>query len=152
MTVQNPAPGYPHVIPYLTLQPGEGEAAIAYYTKHFGFKERMRLPMKDKDGNPRIGHCELTRGDSLLMLSDFSCMDGAPSGAVQTMIYIDDIDRVFEAALADGATETMALQDMFYGDRSGALRDPFGHAWHLAQHMRDVSEAEMREAMAKMNG
>lgn len=150
MTVQNPAPGYPCIIPYLKVATGKGDLAIAYYTKHFGAKERMRLPMKDKNGQACIGHSELMFGDSMIMVSDFGDIPTDVQSIVQILVAVDNIDQVFAGALADGATEIMALQDMFYGDRSGVLKDPFGHVWHLTQHIRDVSEEEMRTIMDKM--
>ena len=153
MTVQNPAPGYPRLIPYLQLPAGQAEAAIAYYTRHLGAKERMRLPMKNQQGQACIGHAELQFGDSVLMLSDFACVPaGETSQTVQILVAVDDIDTVFAQMLAAGSTEIMPLEDRFYGDRTGVLRDPFGHAWHLTQHIRDVGEEEMRAVMAKMNG
>ena len=152
MTVQNPAPGYPRIIPYLQFEGGRGEAAIAYYVRHLGATERMRLPMKNAEGAPRIGHCELMFGDSMVMLSDFSGLpQDANSKTVQIMLYVDGIDAMFADLMANGCQEIMPLQDLFYGDRAGAVRDPFGHAWHLAQHMRDVSPEEMQATMDKMN-
>jgi PhnB protein len=53
------------------------------------------------------------------------------------------VDAVFAKAVAAGASVVMLPQDMFYGDRSGTLKDPFGHAWMLASHIEDVSPKEM---------
>ena len=59
------------------------------------------------------------------------------------MIYVENADAVFKQALECGAQQTRALQDQFYGDRSGTLRDPFGHVWTVATHVEDVPPDEM---------
>jgi PhnB protein len=66
------------------------------------------------------------------------------------MIYVDDVDATFKQALEAGATETRAVQDQFYGDRSGVLTDPFGHVWTVATHKEDVAPEEMERRMASM--
>jgi PhnB protein len=64
------------------------------------------------------------------------------------MIYVEDVDTVFKRALTAGGKETKALQDQFYGDRSGTLTDPFGHSWTVATHKEDVSPDEMKRRAA----
>ena len=59
------------------------------------------------------------------------------------MIYVDDVDTIYNQAIAAGGLELKALQDQFYGDRSGTLKDPFGHVWTIATHKEDVSPEEM---------
>ena len=68
------------------------------------------------------------------------------------MIYVEDVDRVFRQALAQGATQLRPVVDQFYGDRSGTLADPFGHVWTVATHVEDVPAEEMNRRMAKMQG
>ena len=64
------------------------------------------------------------------------------------MIYVEDVDTIFNQAIAAGGEEQKPLQDQFYGDRSGTLKDPFGHVWHVATHKEDVSPEEMDKRMA----
>jgi PhnB protein len=145
--------GYPQVTPYLCV--AGAEAAIAFYSAVFGATERLRLAGPDG----LIGHAELQIGDSLVMLSDeYPEMDqrspkslgGTP---VTLSVYTDDVDAVFERAVAGGATPTRPPTDQFYGDRAGQFEDPFGHRWSVATHVEDVSPEEMaRRAAEAMSG
>jgi PhnB protein len=135
--------GYPRVSPYLAV---DGAAdAIAFYQQVFGAIERMRMP--GPDGT--IGHCELELGDSLIMLAD-EYPDVGHHGPrhyggtpVAISVYVEDVDDVFARALAAGASALREPEDQFYGDRSGSFEDPFGHRWHVATHVEDVSPEEM---------
>jgi PhnB protein len=135
--------GYPRVMPYLIVD-GASDA-IGFYTDVLGFSERMRMPGPDG----LVGHAELTLGDAVIMLADENPEMGALSpgsvggSPVTIHVYLDDVDSVFERALAAGAKSTRAVEDQFYGDRSGQLEDPFGHRWNLATHVEDVSPEEM---------
>lgn len=139
--------GYHSVIPYLIVDDAEG--AIDYYTKVFGGEEVMRFPMED-----RIAHAEIKIGDAHIMLADEApdmgyrspeALGGTP---VSIMLYVPDVDAVFAAAIEEGATEERAVQDQFYGDRSGTLVDPYGHRWTIATHVEDVSAEEMQRRMS----
>ena len=138
--------GYHSVTPYLVVD--DANAAIDFYTRALGAQEKFRMPMGD-----RIGHAELTIGDSHIMLADeFPDMDhlGPKSRGgttVSLLVYVDDVDSAFRTAVAAGATEQRAVADQFYGDRSGTLLDPFGHQWTLATHVEDVSPQEMESRM-----
>jgi PhnB protein len=66
------------------------------------------------------------------------------------MLYVDDVDAVVARALAAGATLLRPVEDQFYGDRGGKLRDPFGHLWWLASHIEDVSEEEIQRRAAAL--
>jgi PhnB protein len=146
----SPVPrGYHTVTPYLAV---DGAAkAIAFYVKAFGAKERFRF---DAPGG-KIGHAELQIGDSVVMLAD-PWPEGhfvPPKGtdvSSSIHLYVDDADAVFARAIAAGAVSVQPMENKFYGDRSGSVRDPFGHLWHVATHVEDVSEEEMRRRMAKM--
>jgi PhnB protein len=135
--------GYPQVSPYLAV---DGAAdAIAFYQQVFGAIERMRMP--GPDGT--IGHCELELGDSLIMLAD-EYPDVGHHGPrhyggtpVAISVYVEDVDDVFARAIAAGASARREPSDQFYGDRSGSFEDPFGHRWHVATHVEDVSPEEM---------
>jgi PhnB protein len=145
--------GYPRVTPYLIVD--GADAAIGFYSKVLGAKERMR--MGSPDG--RIGHAELQLGDSMIMLADehpeFGNVGPRTVGGTPVMIavYVEDVDSVFERALAEGAKEVRAVDNQFYGDRTGQFEDPFGHRWSVATHVEDVPPEEMEErAAAAMAG
>jgi PhnB protein len=128
--------------------------AIEFYQRAFGATELFRMPAPDG----RVAHAELQIGDSRVMLSDpFPETGNAPAGkggssAVGLFLYVADVDEWFRRATAAGAVETMPLADMFWGDRFGKLKDPFGIEWSLASHIEDVEPGEMmkraEEAMA----
>jgi len=71
---------------------------------------------------------------------------------VSLMIYVQDVDSTYKEAIASGATEMKPLQDQFYGDRSGTLKDPYGHVWTIATHKEDVTPEEMDKRMAAAHG
>jgi PhnB protein len=149
----NPIPeDYPRVIPYLSVE--GAAAAIDFYTKVFGAKERVR--MGGPDG--LVGHAELQLGDSVIMLADTMPEMGQPSPKaiggtpVTVMVYVEDVDAVYKSALASGATEQRPVEDQFYGDRAGSFVDPFGHVWFVASHIEDVSPEEMEKRAAQMGG
>lgn len=141
--------GYHSVTAYLTVS--DAAAAIEFYQRAFGATEHMRMPMGDK-----IGHADVVIGDTHVMLADeFPDMGklGPTSrgGATSSlMIYVPDVDAAFEKAVAAGAEVVRPVEDQFYGDRSGWLRDPFGHEWTLSTHVEDVSVDEMNRRMAQM--
>jgi PhnB protein len=146
----NPIPeGYHSVTPYLIVK---GAAkAIDYYKKVFGATEIMRMP----GPNGTVGHAEIKIGDSIIMLADeqqgnFRSPEGLGGSPVSLMVYVEDVDKTFKQAISSGAKETRALQDQFYGDRSGNLVDPFGHVWTVATHKEDVSAAEMQRRMSTL--
>lgn len=147
MVVRAIPEGYHSVTPYLVID--GAEEAIRFYTQALGATEVLRLPMGDK-----IGHAEVRIGDSHVMLSDeWPDMDirGPKSrgGATSSlMIYVEDVDAAFARAVAAGATIERPVEDQFYGDRSGAIVDPFGHRWTLSTHVEDVPEDEMQRRMA----
>jgi len=146
--------GYHTVSPSLIVD-GASEA-IDFYKRAFGAEERGRMPAPDG----RIAHAEIQIGDSVVMLSDPFPMQNAKSPkelggtTVTTFLYVEDVDAVVKQAGEAGATVTMEPDDMFWGDRFGALMDPFGHAWAVATHIEDVPPEEMAErgkaAMAAM--
>jgi PhnB protein len=139
--------GYHSVTPYIVVD--DAAAALDFYKRAFGAVELLRMPMGD-----RIGHAEIRIGDSHVMLADeFPEMDklgpksrGGPTASL--MVYLEDVDAAFARALAAGATQERAVEDQFYGDRSGSLFDPFGHCWMLSTHIEDVPEDEMQRRMA----
>ncbi len=147
----SPTPGQRRsVTPSLTCTPCA--EAIEFYERAFGAEEvgqRMTMP----DGI--VAHAELRIGDSVVMLGD-EWPDG-PTRSPATLggstaalfIYTDDVDALWERAVAAGAEEVFPLEMQFYGDKAGRVRDPFGHTWGLGQHVDDVSEQEMQRRMAQ---
>lgn len=141
--------GYPRVTPYLHVS--AAAAAIDFYSSVLGAQERMRMPAP----GGKIGHAEVEIGESIIMLADeFPDMDvrgpKAIGGTPVTLhVYVDDVDAVFDAALAAGATSVRAVENQFYGDRVGQFEDPFGHRWSVATHVEDVPPHEMERRMAE---
>jgi uncharacterized glyoxalase superfamily protein PhnB len=136
------------VVPYLRVK---GAAkAIDFYTKALGAKEHMRMPGPDE----RLMHAELEIAGGIIYLSDeFPEMGGetgAPNGAVTIHLNVPDCDALFAQAIAAGATATMPLQDMFWGDRFGKLKDPFGHEWSISTTKEHLSPEEMNRRGAEM--
>ena len=104
----------------------------------------------------KLMHASIRIGDSAVMLNDEFPDWGVlgpkalKGSAVTIHLYVDDVDAVVARAVGAGAKVTMPVADMFWGDRYGILEDPYGHKWSVATHVRDVTAAEMREAMKKM--
>ncbi len=142
--------GYDSVTPYLIVD--DAKAAIDFYTRAFGAKEKFRLPMGD-----RIGHAELQIGDSVVMLADeFPDMDhlGPKSRGgttVSLLHYVEDVDSAFKKALDAGASEHRPVENQFWGDRMGSLTDPFGHHWSLATTVEEVPPEEMQRRMVEFS-
>jgi len=144
--------GFNTITPYLIIK-GAAQA-IEYYKKVFGATEVLRMDQPDG----KVGHAELKIGDSRIMLADENPKLGqghvsaASVGAspVSLYLYIPDVDRVVERAVAAGAKILKPVQDQFYGDRSGFLQDPFGHLWSVATHVEDVAPQELEERMKKI--
>ena len=141
--------GYHSVTPYLIIN-GAADA-IDFYKKAFGATELFRM---DHEG--KVGHAEIKIGDSPIMLADEApqmgylgpkAIGGSP---VSIMIYVEDVDTIYNQAIKAGGEELKPLTDQFYGDRSGTLKDPFGHVWHVATHKEDVTPEEMDKRMAAM--
>jgi PhnB protein len=152
MSKVSPIPaGYNSITPYLVVR-GAAQA-IDYYKSVFGATEVFR--MDGPDG--KVGHAELKIGDSRIMLADENPSMGAGytsatsigASPVSLYLYIPDVDRVVERAVAAGAKLLKPVQDQFYGDRSGFIQDPFGHLWGVATHVEDVSPQELEERAKK---
>lgn len=139
--------GYHSVTPYLVVN--DAAAAIDFYKRAFDAKETYRYPGPDEKS---IINAELKVGDSIVLLSDEfphgGCRSPSSIGgtAVTLHIYTEDVDKVFNQAVNAGATIVMYVMDMFWGDRYGQLRDPFGHIWSIATHKRDLSQEEIQKA------
>jgi len=143
MTVKFTPDGYHTATPYWIIK--GAATAIEFYKKAFGATELFRMAAP----GGKIGHAEIKIGDSPIMLADeFPEMDargpqsfgGTP---VSIMLYVADVDTVFDRAMAAGAKVKQPVQDKFYGDRNGVLADPFGHVWTIATHKEDLTPEEV---------
>jgi len=141
---------HPSVSPHLVV--GDGAAAIDFYVKAFDAVELGRV--QGPDG--RLMHAALQINGSTVMLNDDfpEYNDGKSStptalGGTPVTIHltVTDVDAKFQQAIDAGATVIAALENQFWGDRYGVLRDPFGHHWSLGQPVREVSPEEIAEAM-----
>lgn len=138
----------PTLTPHLVCR--DAAAAIDFYRQAFGAEEVMRIP--NPDG--KLMHAAVTIDGAMLMLMDEMTDIGALSplslgGSPVTLhVSVPDADAAIARAEAAGATVTMPAADMFWGDRYGQVRDPFGHSWSLAHPLREtaMSEADLREA------
>jgi len=142
----NPIPeGYRTVTPDLVVR--EATQAIEFYKKAFGARELMRFKMPDG----KIGHAELLIGNSIVMLCDENPRGGCAAPATLNgttamfFLYVEDVDAAFQQVVKAGATVVMPVADLFWGDRSGQVQDPFGHRWHLATHKEDLTPAQIDE-------
>jgi PhnB protein len=140
--------GYGAVTPYLIV---DGAArAIEFYKEAFGAEETFRM----EGPGGRVGHAEIKIGDSHVMLADEHPEMGARGprsfggSPISLVLYVEDVDATVSRAVEAGAKLTRPVANQFYGDRTGGLEDPFGHAWYVATHVEDVSEEEMKKRAA----
>jgi uncharacterized glyoxalase superfamily protein PhnB len=137
------------ITPHLVCK--DAAAAIDFYARAFGAEETMRLP--GPDGG--LMHAEVRIGGALLMLTEarpeWGARDPHALGGSPVTLHLDvaDVDAAFARAVDAGATVTMPVADMFWGDRYGQVQDPFGHHWSMATHIRDVSPEALAAAAAE---
>jgi uncharacterized glyoxalase superfamily protein PhnB len=146
--------GYHTLTPHLVVE-GAGQA-IEFYKKAFGAEEILRMPGPD---GKSIMHAEIRIGDSRLFLVDeFPEMGtrgplGIGGTPVIIHVYVEDVDTVFNRAVAAGAQVRMPLEDAFWGDRYCQVTDPFGHRWSLATRKEDLTPEEIgQRAQAAFGG
>lgn len=140
---------------YAYLRVKGADEAIGFYVRAFGATEKMRLT----EPGGRVGHAELLIGGHEFMLSEefpeYGILGPASvGGASMTMhLHVDDADAAIERAVAAGATVLRPPQDQFYGERSGTIRDPFGHEWNFGHSIEKLTTEEMqRRYTAMMTG
>lgn len=132
------------VLPYLRTR--DANAAIEFYKQVFGAEELFRL----SEPSGRIGHAELKFGSTVVMISDEYPEYGIQSPLAfngtgsMVQLQVDNVDEIFQRAVAAGARVTMEPKDQFYGQRSAKFTDPFGHEWGLGQEIEKVSNAEIQ--------
>ncbi len=141
--------GYTSITPYM-VQKNCAEA-IKCYQKALGAK--VLTKMAGPSGS--IMHCEIQIGNAIVMMSDeFPGMSPpAPSAerpsSMNVMVYSEKIDALFKKAQKAGFSLEMPLANMFWGDRFGKLKDPFGYSWAFGEHLEDVAPAEMKKRAKK---
>jgi len=143
----------PALSPHLVVD--DANAAIDFYVKAFGAVEVGRIP--GPDGKLIHGAVQID-GATVLLADDFPEMSGGKSmtpkslGGTPVTIHltVTDVETRFQQAVDAGATVVMPLEDQFWGDRYGIVRDPFGHQWSLGQPVREVSYEEIQQAVSQM--
>lgn len=132
------------LFPYLRVK--DAGRAIEFYKRAFGATEKFRLT----EPSGRIGHCELLFGNTTLMLSEeypeygFLGPQSIGGTSISIHLHLENADAAIERAVAAGATVLRPASDAFYGERSGTVRDPFGHEWMLGHSIEDVTPEEMQ--------
>jgi PhnB protein len=128
--------GYHTVTPYLTVH---GAPKVIKFLKQAFGAELSHEPIKRPDGT--IMHAEVTIGDSRVMIADENEMSKATTSSLY--LYVPNVDSVYQSAVKAGGTTIMEPTDMFYGDRSGSVKDPSGNSWFIATHVEDVAPQEL---------
>jgi PhnB protein len=151
----SPIPDRLHTVtPRLVVS--DGAAAIAFYGRAFGAQE-LGERFTGPDGE--LIHAEILIGDSVVMITE-DAVDG-PARSPERMggmvscimsLYWENVDAAWERAVGAGAEVMFPLEDQFYGERGGRLRDPFGQQWMMSQHIEDVSPQEMSRRAAEFFG
>jgi uncharacterized glyoxalase superfamily protein PhnB len=142
MTQAIPA-GYHSLTPSFTFK--DSKKAIEFYKKAFNATVLDTFPGLDGKG---IMHATLKIGDSIFMMGDEmpQCKSAESIGGspISLFLYVQDADAAFKQAVAAGATVTMPVAEMFWGDRAGNVKDPFGYQWMIATHKRDMTKEQIR--------
>ena len=145
MSINPIADGCNSVNAYLVVK--DAQAAIDFYQKAFGATVSCVLPLPGDQG---IMHAEVRIGNSTVMLGDENPQWGTKSpetlggSPVSLHIYVPDVDAAFQTAIDAGCTSVSPVADMFWGDRTGKVADPFGYQWGIATHTEDVSDEDMQ--------
>lgn len=124
--------------------------AIAWYAKAFEAHELLRNTAPD---GVSIMHAELLLGDSRFFVVDEfpdSVVSPATLGgtSITLHLYVEDVDAMFDRAVAAGAAVVLPVADQFWGDRYGILTDPFGHRWSIASRIEDLSPKKLQDRAA----
>ena len=139
------------VTPHIVVRGAEG--AINFFTNVFGAEELTRIPSPDGGA---ISFAKVRIGDSIITLSDemtgnlLYAPTSIPSGGISLHVYVDDVDAVWQTAIEHGATVAASLADVYWGDRVGAIIDPFGVRWTVATRIEKLSDQEIRERAEKI--
>lgn len=122
--------------------------SIEFYKRAFGAEELFAMPGPDGKG---VMHAEVRIGDSIIMMGEENPQE--PCKSAETMggspvsfyIYVENADQAYRTALQAGAEAQMPVEDMFWGDRTGTVKDPFGYSWTLATHIKDLTMQEIQQ-------
>ena len=140
--------GYHTVTPSFTFK--DSKKAIEFYKKAFGAKVLDLFP---RPGGQGTMHATIQIGNSIVMMGDempgaencgksAATLGGSP---ISLYLYVPNADATFNQAIEAGGTQTMPVADMFWGDRCGTLKDPFGYSWMIATHKQDLTNDEVRK-------
>jgi PhnB protein len=141
MSTARPVPdGFNTVTPFLNLR--EAAAAAEFYRQAFGAVETTRIVAPDGV----ILHIELRIGNSTVMLAE--AVNDPPSES-SIHLYLEDADRCWDRAVAAGALVVVPLQDMYWGDRYGLLRDRWGTHWAIRRRIEDLSTQEVQRRITE---
>jgi PhnB protein len=121
----------------------DATAMLSFMERAFGAEILSRH--EDPDG--RVMHAVATIGDSHVMLGE-STAEWPPTRAM-LHLYVEDVAAVHRRAVDAGGRSARDPEDMFYGDRSGGVEDPWGNQWWIATHVEDVSPEEMERRSAE---
>ncbi len=136
--------GYHSITPSLTFK--DSQKAIEFYKKALGAKVMDLFPNLNGKG---IMHATIQIGNSIIMMGDEmpQCKSAETLGSspISLYVYVSNADAAFKQAVSAGAAVVMPVADMFWGDRAGSLKDPFGYSWMIATHTRDLSNDEIKK-------
>ncbi len=138
--------GYNSVTPYIIFK--DSRKAIEFYEIAFGAKRQFLMMAPNGES---VMHAEMRIGDSAIMMSDENpqqpCRSAETAGGspVGFYLYVENVDSAFDKAVEAGALSIMPVQDMFWGDRVGSVKDPFGYNWTLATRTRDMTPEEIEQ-------
>jgi PhnB protein len=136
MSTKHIPEGYHSITPSFSVD--GAQKLVAFIKDVFGARERMRM----QGPGGKIMHAEFDIGDSAIMVAD--TMPEWPAKSNSLYVYVEDVDATYKRAIQVGATSVREPQNMFYGDRTAAVTDPFGNFWGIATHVEDVSPEELK--------
>lgn len=148
MTVKPIPDGYHSITPYLIVR--DAARALDFYKQAFGAVELLRMAHP----TGKIGHAEIKIGDSIIMMADefpdhdIRSPESFGGSPVSLLLYVKDVDTAFPQAIAAGGTVIKPIADQFYGDRSGMLKDPFGHTWSISTHKEDLTPEQVQQRIS----
>lgn len=148
--------GFHSVTPFLTIT--DAARAVEFYKHVFAATERIR----ETEPSGKLSHAEIKIGDSLIMLTDDTSEHAAEYAAkgwsrsprslggtaVALYLYVEDVDAVFNRAVAAGAQVRELVKDRPWGDRMAGVEDPFGHVWYIATRKEDLSPEALKQRAA----